>query len=335
MTDNQDMKNKTRFLFPVLILLSLAALAMKKFMIPFHGFFLIVVFDGMALYFLMKAFRSEKITGELRGRSFNFDLSSIVYGICSIAILYRLEYWEGWERWISVAGILFLIVTILTFYTLGLIIRLPDWNKKILAKLVSHLPWIYFAILFTPVALCNPRTFHNLFNGSTFESYVRTSYPADEAAAMIELYKPSDVSAIKCAENYLNDALQSEENEDYEKALDYYNESIDMNPDNAVAFYRRGKLKLTRLEISSEIAQSAFDDFSRAIQLDSNMAVAYYHRAVSHNFLYPKKRLPTRNDLLKAITLDTSMSQDVFINEFLALPLSDSVIEPASGSEAE
>ncbi|MCX6276416.1 MAG: hypothetical protein NTV09_14545 [Bacteroidetes bacterium] len=327
------MKNKNRFLFPVLILLSLAALAMKKFMIPFHGFFLIVVFDGMALFFLMKAFRSEKMTGGLRGRSFNFDLGSIVYGICSIAILYRLEYWEGWERWISVAGILFLIVTILTFYTLGLIIRLPDWNKKIRALLISHLPWIYFAILFTPVALCKPRTFHNLFNGSTFESYVRTRYPADEAVAMIELYKPLDGKAIKSAEAYLNDAFLSEKDEEYEKALDYYNESIDMNPDNALALYRRGKLKLTRMEISSEMAESAFDDFSRAIQLDSNMAVAYYHRAVAHNYLYPKKRLPTRNDLLRAKTLDTSMNQDVFINGFLLLPLSDSSIEPATGGK--
>ena len=327
MTDYQDMKNKNRFLFPVLFLLSLAALAMKKFMVPFHGFFLIVVFDGMALFFFMKAFRSEKMTGEIRGRSFNFDLSSIVYGICSIAILYRLEYWEGWEHWISVAGILFLIVTILTFYTLGLIIRLPEWNKKIRALLVTNLRWVYFAILFTPVALCNPRAFHNLFNGSTFESYVRTRYPQDEATAMIELNKPSDVSAMKCAEEYLNDALQSEKHEEYENALDYYNESIDMNPHNAVALYRRGKLKLTRLEISNEMAQSAFDDFSSAIQLDSNMAVAYYHRAVAHNYLYPKKRLPTRNDLLRAKALDTAMNQDVFINDFLALPLNDSAVD--------
>ena len=329
------MKNKSRYIFPALIILSLAALAMKKFMIPFHSFFLIVVFDGMALYFLLKAFRSEKMTSEMRGRSFNFDLSSIVYGICSIAILYRLEYWEGWQRWISVAEILFLIVTVLTFYTFGLIIKLPEWNKKIRTLLISHLPWIYFVILFTPVALCNPRAFHNLFNGSTYESYVRTRYPADEATAMINLYKPSDLSAKQCAEVYLNEAIQAEKNEEYEKSLDYYNESIDMNPDNALAYYRRGKLKLTRMEITGEMAQSAFDDFSRAIQLDSNMAFAYYHRAVAHNYLFPKKRLPTRNDLIKAKTLDTTLRHDKFIKDFLEQPLSDSVIDPVPGSKTK
>ncbi len=315
------MNNRKHFIFPVLFLLSLLALAMKKFMIPFHGLFLIIVFDSMALIYFMMAFTAKKFNDTSRGRSFHFDITYIIYAICSISILYRLQYWENWEHWITVAGVLFLLVSIITIFAIGLLIRHPDRKNRVVLFLNAHVSWIYFLLIFTPVALSNPRTFHNFFNATTYEEYVRIRYPREEGTALLERYKPSGVHSLKRADEYYSSAVSAEKNEEYAESLCFYNKSIDLNPDNPIAIYNRGRLKLTKLEINKEMALSAYDDFTRAIELDSNMALAYYHRAVVHNFLNKKNRLPAHNDLLKARDLDTSLYHDKFVIEFLLLPL--------------
>src|SRR5689334_25438219 len=127
------MNNRKRFILPALFLLSVLALAMKKLMVPFHGVLLIIVFDGLAIVYFMRAFTSEKTGEHVQSRSLNFDLSSIVYGICSIAILYRLQYWNGWEKWLTVAGILFLIVTLITVFSMYFFFRSPLRQGRIRA----------------------------------------------------------------------------------------------------------------------------------------------------------------------------------------------------------
>ena len=312
------------YIFPVFFGLSFLALAMKKFMIPFHGIFLVLVFDGLAILYFMRAFTAEKVGVNLQGRSLNFDISSLVYAVCSIAILYRLQYWNGWERWIKVTGILFLVVSLITVISIYFFFRLPERRSSILKLLQAHLSWMYFMLLFPFVVLANPRTFHNAFNGTTYEEYVRARYPLDEGTEMVNLYKPATEESRVCAVEYFQSAVQSEKDEDYSKALRDYNKSIDLNPDNADAVYRRGLLKLTKLDIDKETAQSAYNDFTRAIQLDSNMTFAWYHRAVAHNYLYKKFRLPAQNDYRKAIMLDSSLQADENIKAFLALPPVDS-----------
>ncbi|CAN5485121.1 hypothetical protein BH11BAC1_BH11BAC1_11410 [soil metagenome] len=321
------MKYRKRLVFPVLFILSIAALAMKKFMIPFHGFLLILIFDGMAILYFMQAFRSEKLGEEVKGRAFRFDISSIAYAVSSIAILYRLEYWNGWEGWITAAGVLFFIVSMLTFFSISVYMKQTDKGNKIKPLLLANLSWIYFLILFPIVALTNPRTFHNIFNGTTYEEYVRNRYPLEEGTAMIDLYKPGNTRSKEIAEEYFTAAIQDEKNDDLEEALLNYNRCIDLNPDNAKAYYTRGRLKLTRLEIDKEMAQSAFTDFARAIQLDPNMAAAYYSRAVAYHYIFPKDLMPARTDLLKAKTLDTTMSSDIYLNNFLAHSKPDSTID--------
>ena len=300
---------------------------MKKFMVPFHGFFLIIVFDGLAILYFLKAFTSEKIAETVRGRSFNFDLLSIVYAICSIAILYRLQYWEGWERWIYISAFLFIIISVLNSFSVYFFLKQPGVKGKFKRLIQAHLPWIYFLAVFPVVAFTNPRTFHNLFNGTTYEEYVRTRYPVDEGTDLLERYKPDDDKSRKCAAEYFAGAIESEKKEEYEDALDQFNHSIDLNPDDAKAVYNRGRLKLTRLETDKETVQSAYNDFCRAIQLDSTMAAAYINRAIAYNYLYPKNRIPAHNDLEMAKTLDTSLAHDKFINDFLALPLYDSTMD--------
>jgi tetratricopeptide (TPR) repeat protein len=325
-----EMKNRKRYIFPALYLLSLVALMMKKFMFPFHGFFVIVIFDAMAVVYFLRAFTFEKLREVPNAKSFNFDIGSIVYAVCSIAILHRLQYWEGWERWIFVSGILFLIVSILTVLSFRIFFRLSDSPNKFRTFFSGHLSWFYFLILFPLVAFTNPRTFHNLFNGTTFEEYVRMHYSMGEATAMLEKYKPEDARSKKCAEEFLTKALASKSNQNYQEALEYFNKSIDKDPDNAVAIYQRGLLKLTKLEIDREMAQSAHDDFSRALQLDSTMAGAYYHRAVAQNYLNKKDRREAHNDFLKAKLLDTNLYHDKNLNDFLALPLTDTTVDTTS-----
>jgi tetratricopeptide (TPR) repeat protein len=313
-----------RYIFPVFFVLSFIALALKKFMIPFHGAFLVVVFDGLAILYFMRAFTSERSGENMQARSLNFDLSSIIYAVCSIAMLYRLQYWNGWERWITATGILFSIVSLLNIFSIYFFFRIPERKMSVRKLFHAHLSWIYFVLLFPVVALTNPRTFHNLFNGTTYEEYVRSRYSLDEGTEMIELYKPESEASKKCADKLFQSALQSEKDEAYTIALRQYNESIDLNPDNAKAIYNRGLMKLTKLEIERETAQSAYNDFTRALQLDSTMAAAYYHRAVAHTYLYGKNRLPAQIDYRKARTLDTSLYHDKMINAFLALPPVDS-----------
>jgi len=296
-------------------------------MIPFHGALLVIFFDGLAILYFMRAFTAEKVGENMQGRSLNFDVSSIVYAVCSIAILYRLQYWPGWERWIKITGILLLIVSLITILSIYYFFRQPERKTPFRKLLLAHLSWIYFIILFPFIAFPNPRTFHNMFNGTTYEEYVRIIYPLDEGTEFINMYKPSDEDSRKCADEYFQSALASEKNEAYTQALRQYNESIDLNPDNAETVYRRGLLKLTKLDIERETALSAYNDFSRAIQLDSNMVGPWYHRAVVHSYLDKKYLLPAQNDYRKAISLDSSINNDKNIKAFLALPPVDTTID--------
>ncbi|MEO8086545.1 MAG: tetratricopeptide repeat protein [Bacteroidota bacterium] len=329
------MKNRKRFIFPVLFILSIAALAMKKFMVPFHGFVLILIFDGMAILYFMQAFRSEKLGEEVRGRAFRFDISSIAYAVCSIAILYRMEYWNGWEGWVTAAGVLLFIVSMLTFFSISVYMKQTDKGNKIKPLLLANFSWIYFMVLFPVVALTNPRTFHNLFNGTTYEEYVRNRYPLEEGTAMLNLYKPGNTRSKEIAEEYFTTAIQDEKDDDLEEALLNYNRCIDLNPDNAQAYYKRGRLKLTRLEIDNEMAQSACNDFARAIQLDPNMAPAYYSRAVAYHYIFPKDLMPARTDLLKAKMLDTSLNSDNYLNNFLAHSKPDSTVDTTASIDLQ
>lgn len=324
------MKTRKHFIFPALYIFSFAALAMKKLQLPFHSFFVIIAFDGMAIAYFLRAFTSEKMDEVPRGRSFNFDIGSIIYALCCIAILYRLEYWDGWEHWVFTTGILFLVISLLMIYSYYNYFKRMKQKENTGKILLTHLSWIYFLVLMPPVALMNPRTFHNLFNGTTYEEYVRTAYSPEEGNALLERYKPGDESAAKCAKEFSESAAKHLTTGDYAEALADYNRSIDLNPDDAMTVYNRGKLKLTKLDIDKTMAQSAYDDFTRAIGLDSNLAAAWYHRGVAYHYLHDKDRLPVRTDLMKARSLDTSLSHDDFIIKFLALPLVDSTVDTTS-----
>lgn len=316
---------------PILISFSIAAMVMKKFAIPFSGLIVVIAFDSLAIIFFLNAFftTKEEVDGA-NSRIFEFNVTELIYATCSIALLYRLQYWNGWETWIEVAGILFLITSIFVFLSLKYIFRKCHSKSELKEIFIHDLPWTYFLILLPVFAFANPHTFHNLFNGTTYEEYVREHFPVNEGTLLIEKYKPTDEKSKKQAQEFFGKAKVLEKTGEYNDALINYNKSIDYNPDDAKIIYSRGLLKLTKLELSKDMAQSAYDDFSRAIELDSTLAVAYYHRAVARNYMFPKNRLPSRGDLLKAKELDSSFNHDKYIEQFLSLPLVDSTCDTTS-----
>ena len=151
---------------------------------------------------------------------------------------------------------------------------------------------LYFTISFLLLSavLFNPRQFHNFYRSTTYEEYIRSAY-SELMSPVADLYidKYKKIDTVKSNE-YLNEAMLADSLKDYMRALDLYNKSIDENPDNPVAYHRRGFLKLNTLDLDLEIAYSAVKDFNRAIKLDTTFTMAYYHRSIALGYLNKKGR---------------------------------------------
>ena len=112
----------------------------------------------------------------------------------------------------------------------------------------------------------------------------------------------------KCLEEaFIADSLLENE-----KALKLYERSIDLNPDNAIAYQRRGSLKLTRLDLDPDLVTSAIKDLDRAIRLDSTLAIAYFHRSIAVGYLGQKGR--SILDMNKVWELDSMNTNEFFSN---------------------
>ena len=74
----------------------------------------------------------------------------------------------------------------------------------------------------------------------------------------------------------------------HQSAIEYFTQTIALNPNDATAYYNRGVL-YGKLDEPS----SAISDFTQAIDLNPALAVAYYNRGVSYTAL---------NDYLSAIS---------------------------------
>ena len=64
------------------------------------------------------------------------------------------------------------------------------------------------------------------------------------------------------------------------KSLADYDRAIQLNPNNAIAYYNRGVVKYALGK-----NQDAIADYDRAIQLDSNYAIAYFGRGSAKSVL--------------------------------------------------
>jgi tetratricopeptide (TPR) repeat protein len=81
-------------------------------------------------------------------------------------------------------------------------------------------------------------------------------------------------SPILTADDYFVSAYQKNEKKDYQGALDDYNQSITLKPDDADAYYNRGNLKYQKLND----VKGALADYNQSIALKSDYALAYNNR---------------------------------------------------------
>jgi len=98
-------------------------------------------------------------------------------------------------------------------------------------------------------------------------------------------------------EVYLQLASVAYGNQEYQEAIEHYTEAIQLDLNNAVAYYNRG---LTYHRLGQN--QRAIEDYDKAIQLDPNDALAYGSRGYAYGHLGESQRAIEEYD--KAIQLD-------------------------------
>ncbi|HQW23463.1 MAG TPA: hypothetical protein PLI47_09185 [Bacteroidia bacterium] len=186
--------------------------------------------------------------------------------------------------------------------------QLQYWIPPLHSSLVFWVLWILFSILFflkgaygwtqiklwfivtfllSSAAFMTPRYYHNFFKASYYEDYIRRRYTelnSDVADMYIDRYKDKSPDKNKATGLYLK-AKEAQKNKDNDKALQLYNASLDINPDDPLVYFDRGYFKLNRLELNSDIAYNAVKDFNRAIKLDPDFANAYLQRALAISYV--------------------------------------------------
>ena len=170
--------------------------------------------------------------------------------------------------------------------------------------------WLILSIIFISSVILNPREFHNFYRSNTYEEYIRSRYTEQSgivADLYIDKYKKVD---RKKASDLLKEAMVSDSLSHYDNALFLYNKSIDLNPDDAKAYYMRGLLKLIHLDLNFSVANSAIKDFNRAIRLDSNYSEVYFHRGLALGYLGLRGR--SFLDMKKVWELDSTISDELF-----------------------
>lgn len=81
----------------------------------------------------------------------------------------------------------------------------------------------------------------------------------------------------KHIDDLLNKGYAAIQDKQYAKAIDYYNEVIDLDPKNASAYNNRG----VAYDNTGKV-ENAFEDYSTAIELDPGYSLAYSNRGIRH-----------------------------------------------------
>ncbi len=79
--------------------------------------------------------------------------------------------------------------------------------------------------------------------------------------------------ATDTAESYFNEGITWHNLKEYDKAIENYTSTIQLDPNNKLAYYNRG------LAWSTKDYDKAIEDYSKTIQLDPDYKLAYYSRA--------------------------------------------------------
>ncbi len=232
-----------------------------------------------------------------------------IFIILSVAIL---QYWISRTVYLSIFWLIDFPLNI--FIPLLWIIFSFFIIKNIRANNLTATVWLMISFIFSTFLILNPRQFHNFYRANTYEEFIQSKYSEQRgivADLYIEKYKNPEKEK---SDKLLNKAITEESLSNYEKALVLYNKSIDLNPYNPISIYRRGLLKLTKLDLNSDVAYSAIKDFNRTLRLDSTMAVAYFHRGLALGYLKLKGR--SNLDMKKVWELDSALTENDFFNKY-------------------
>lgn len=257
-------------------------------------------------------------------RKFGVGYASLLMNACfiflSAAILFSRNIFRTILARVALATSLLASLAILQYWLESEFIIVPSlfalfFFMLLAFKYVQHKP--SGLIVFIPVfgifllsVTLSPRNFHNLFRPSSYEDYILLRYRHDQgmlADLLINKYKK--INREK-ADEYLKRAFIEDSLKNLTAALKLYSKSIENNPDNAVAYHRRGFFKLTRLELNPPNVVSALKDFSRAIRLDAGFPDAYYQRSMAFHYLGNKDRAFL--DQIKVLQLDSLLPDQQF-----------------------
>jgi len=100
--------------------------------------------------------------------------------------------------------------------------------------------------------------------------------------------------------NLLNKAINEYKRENYEMAIVYLDDALQLDPHNPDIYYWRGKLATT--DLNDEVIENAITDFSEAINLKPNFWEAYFERGKV--FLYFNRLDEAEKDFKKVSELN-------------------------------
>jgi tetratricopeptide (TPR) repeat protein len=173
---------------------------------------------------------------------------------------------------------------------------------------------ILISFVLITAALFNVRSFHNFYRSTYYEEYIRSKYTEQEGI-LADLYIDKHKNIEKhTSELVLKMAFEADSFNKNDLALKLYNQAIDLDPDNANAYHRRGFLKLTKLELDIDMAYSAIKDFDRAIHLQEDFTLAYFHRYLAEDYLDLKGRAFL--DRKKVWEADSLLSETDFLKKY-------------------
>jgi tetratricopeptide (TPR) repeat protein len=99
------------------------------------------------------------------------------------------------------------------------------------------------------------------------------------------------------ADEYIRLGNECFEKEDYQNAIAYYTQVLQLKPNNEDAYFRRG---FVRSKLGDK--QGAIEDYTQAIKINPNCVDAYYYRAFARSELGDKQG--AINDYTQAIKID-------------------------------
>lgn len=279
----------------IILFVFVLTLFFKKAGMAFSSVFITISALILGFYILANSFFFDRIYQRI---------AAFIFLFFSVALL---QYWLK-QLHFNIFGLQEYSISILII-SCWIIFSLLSY-QSIKSNILTLSFWLILSIVFTSSVILNPREFHNFYRSNTYEEYNRLRFTEQSgivADLYIDKYKTVDRER---ASDILKEAMVSDSLSDYDNALFLYNQSIDLNPDDAKAYYLRGLLKLIHLDLNFSIANSAIKDFNRAIRLDSNYSEAYFHRGLALGYLGLRGR--SFFDMKKVWELDSIISDDLF-----------------------